>query len=497
MKAKFTLFVTALLFSMVAQSQTVKWCIHPEYDEITYFSEDLFKCVEWSGKIQLINWDGKAILHNVEADAVTDFEEGYAIVLKGNKILGFLEETREHKFQSVNGEYLITQYPFFSEGLLAVADGKGKMGYMDVHANLVIPCKYEQARPFKQGWASVEMAKKSVYYINQQGKTRNPEGFHGGKLTKGSNFNENGEAVVANYQDYAVIGTNMQVKRKIDYTSELPVRSCDYAYSANAKDCSEGKMSINNHDANHNFETFTKNGLYGYRTILEPEDIEIPAQFDKAQNFFDDRAIVKKGGKVGVLELLEGEFVPHWPAESVRVYPDGNTNRLTFALETPNSFSSDEIKLDFDDGSGNFNKNVSRNYTFQPRFIDNAEKCRLKGRVTYDGLLLWEGSQDVKINHITIDIKSPSVTTEFADENDNQTVKTTITNTSDVDVVLEATFKVDGQLVPFKGTLKSKQSKTLTKSVKVTETKNVSATVSVKVDGHDCGSKSSTVSLKI
>lgn len=495
MKRIFLLIANALLFSVVAQSQTVKWCINPEYDEIIYFSEDLFKCVEPSGRVHLINKNGNTLLHHVDADAVTDFKEGYAIVLKGNKILGFLEETQGHNFQSVTGEYSITQYPFFSEGLLAVADSKGKMGYMDTRGNIVIPCKYESVRPFKQGWASVEVGKKNVYYINLQGKTRNPEGFHGGKLTKGSSFNENGEAVVANYQDYAVIGTNMQVKRKIEYTSELPVRSCDYAYSKDAENgCRE--KSILELDENGEIEAYSKNGAYGYQWKNGEERDRLPAQFSEAQPFIGERAIVAKNRRYGVIELVEGKFSASWPKE-LRVYPDGKYGRIQFSMGVPSSFESDKVELEFDRGNGNYQKNIPFEYDFQPDLHKGARKCALRGKVTYDGLVLWEGMEDVKVEAVTINISAPATTTEVADENDNQTVKTTITNTSNVDVMVEATLKVAGQTAPFKGTLKPKQSKALSVTIKVTETQSVSAAVSVKADGHDCGSKASTVSLKI
>lgn len=495
MKAKITIFVTAMLLSLVAQAQTVKWCIHPEYEEITCFSEDLFKCVDRSGKVQLIDRNGKALLHNVEADAVMNFEEGYAIVLKGNKIVGFIAEAQGHGFQPVASDYSITQYDFFSEGLLVVADSKGKMGYMDTQGNLAIPCKYEQARPFKQGYASVEVGKKSVYYINPQGKTRNPEGFHGGNLTKGSSFNGSGEAVVANYQDYAVIGTNMQVRRKIAYTPDFPVRSCDYAYSEGDED---GCVELGDFDEeeDNRIERYSENGAFGYRWKNGNEGDKLPAQFSEALPFYDGRAIVSKNGKYGVLSLVEGKFSASWPDE-LRVYPDGKCSNLQFALEVPSLLESDQIDLEFDEGNGSYKKNNPLEYDFLPRFRDGAKECTLRAKVMYDELLLWEAAYDLGIDYITIDVKNPAVTTEFADESDNQTVKTTITNTSNVEVVVEATLKVDGQSVPFKGTLKPKQSKPLTKTVKVTETKNVSATVTVKVDGHDCGSKTSTVSLKI
>ena len=492
MKRSFILVLAVLLPIFSSYAQTAKWCIKPEYSEITLFGEDLFKCVDRVGKVQLIDRNGKELLQSVDADAVTNFSDGYALVLKGKKILGLFAE-QGHQFTAVSGEYYTTEYPFFSEGLLAVADSKGKMGYLDERGNLAIQCKFVVARPFMQGWASVEKKAKEVWYITPQGKEMRPDGFHGGKLTKGSSFNENGEAVVANYQDYAVIKTNMQVKKKIAYMSDLPVRSCDYAYSGDAKECEESTVYFREEDSR--VEVYSDNGSYGYRLKNEKEKIVLPAQFGEAKPFYAQHAVVKKDGKFGVLELLEGELVANWPKESLRVYHDGKSNRMHFELIVPSSLESGKIDLELDEGNGSY-KNTPLAYDIEPDFYGGAKQCVIRGRANCDGLLLWEGTKPYKINDVTIDIKSPFATTKYADENDNQTVKTVITNTSDVDVMVEATLKVSGQTTHFKQTLKPKQSKPLTIPVKVTEDKDVQAVVSVKADGHNSGSKTATISLK-
>ena len=493
MKRIFTFILAVLLPIFSSYAQTAKWCIKPEYSEITLFGEDLFKCVDRAGKVQLIDRNGKELLQSVNADAVTNFSDGYALVLKGKKILGLFAE-QGHQFTAVSGEYYTTEYPFFSERLLAVADSKGKMGYLDTRGNLAIQCKFVEAHPFMQGWASVEKKAKEVWYITPQGKEMRPDGFHGGKLTKGSSFNENGEAVVANYQDYAVIKTNMQVKKKIAYTSDLPVRPCDYAYSEDAKECEESTGYAWEEDMR--IEVYSDNGSYGYRLKNENDRIVLPAQFGEAKPFYSQHAIVKKDGKCGVLELLEGNVVANWPKESFRVYPDGKCNRLHFELEVPSSLESGKIELGLDEGNGTYKKNVPLMYDLEPDSYRGTNQCLIRGKAVYDGLLLWEDSKKYEVNEITIDIKTPFATSKYADENSNQTVKTVVTNTSDVDVMVDATLNVSGQTTHFRQTLKPKQSKPMTITVKVTEDKDVQAVVSVKSDGHNCGSKTTVLSLK-
>ena len=498
MRNRITILAALLLTIVFANAQTIKWMVEPEYVSITYYYDGIYKCTDENGKLQLIQ-AGHPMLPSNTVDAVTEFVNDYALALKGNKIIGFIEEEEPNLYHEVNGDYYVTEYPFFSEGLLVVADSKGKKGYMDTQGKIVIDCKYETARPFCQGRASVEPALKQVLYINPQGKTNNPDSFHGGKLTKGSSFNENGEAVVANYQDYAVIGTNMQVKKKISYTSNLPVRDCDYAYSEGAKECPRAKELVLDFDDG--VSSFSEDGIYGYRW---DNGVEIPAQFSEAQEFYANKAIVAIGGKYGIIESLNGSFNPNWPNDRIRVYEYLNeTDPLQFTLSVPDKLWAKGIKLAFDKGDGRYVdcEGHGCDFSVPGQVIGRNEKqCTLKAKATYidDGpeLLLWEGTKELGIDYISIGLSNPATTSEYADEDDNQIVKAVVTNTSDVAVVVSATLTVGGKTVPFKGELKPKQSKPLTAIIKVDSDKTIQATISAKVDGHNCGSKTSTVSLK-
>lgn len=510
MKTRFILFAAFILLSLFANAQTIKWLVEPKYADIDNYCREIYICTDQNGKIQLLDENGRALLpDNIGADAITDYNDGdeYAIVLQGTKILGFLSESKPYTFQPVSGDYHITEYPFFSEDFLVVSDSKGKYGYLDLKGQIAIDCKYEKARPFRQGRASVEPAKKQVLYINTQGKTNNPDSFHGGKLTKGSSFNGNGEAVVANYQDYAVINTKMLVVKKIKYTPELPVCQEDYSYydGPDVCDSSETGFMDSTEDytqEDNRCESFSERGAYGFRYKLGDEVIEIPEQFSKDFGFMNERAIVSLEGKVGIIKLLKGRFEPNWPTENVRVYEDG-AGQAQFSLSVPASLQSDNVKLSFDKGDNRYTECDGLNVDFQipNQIVDRkAKSCTLRAKATYTdngpALLLWEGTEELGIDYISIGLSNPAATSEYADENDNQTVKAVVTNNSDIAIIVSATLTVGGKTVPFKGEIKPNQSKTLTATVKVDEDKQVKASVTATVDGHNCGSKSSTVSLK-
>ena len=133
MKRK-ALLLSALmtLIAFTASASTVKWLIKPDYDTISYFSENVFKCVK-ANKIQLIDLSGTPLLP-FEADSITDYSEGYALILekKANSFIirGSLKE-KGLEFIEMQRDYHAMLYSHFSENLLSVADEYGQCGYLD------------------------------------------------------------------------------------------------------------------------------------------------------------------------------------------------------------------------------------------------------------------------------------------------------------------------------------------------------------------------------
>lgn len=505
MKRKTLLLLIALFMFVSMRAQTVKWLIQPEYEQITHYSTDIFKCVEHNGRVQLIDWNGHKLLGNVDADAVTDYAGGYALVLKGDKIVGFLAESGNHDFIEVNGDFYVTKYSFFSEGLLAVAErnANGKQGYLDTKGNVYINCNYLEAKPFRHGWAAVRKDGKDrtkyCAYISADKKTENTGiislGGGGENIVDATSFNAEGYALAKGINGKCVVFNSFRNPEKINVEHfSQAVDPYDGSYKSRTTADVVAPQNAKPSNANQNINVFSENGRQGYQTA--GGETVVPCQFSSAQPFYEGRSVVEKDGIFGILRLMDGNFVAHWPEDIVRVYPDEERSQLQFSLEVPSSLQQDKIVLEFDQGNGTYKKEYPLESEFKPAFRDGAEKCTLKGRVTYEGLLLWEGSSVVEVEYITLDLKTPSVTATYADENDNQTVKTVITNTSNVNVMVDAVLKVGGQSAPFKGKLSPQQSKTLSVTVKVTENKAVQASVTAKADGHACDGNSATVSLK-
>lgn len=509
---KFIPIVFILLLCNVVKSETVKWVVQPRYDYITYFSTDIFKCVK-DKHIQLLDWTGVPLVdQDLLIDSVTDFTDGYALLLKneshGYKIIGFITEQKDHLFQNVNDEYFVTQYPFFSEGYLVVSDAKGKMGYLDETGQCVIECKYDNARPFRKGLASVQFNvnknESRVYYINPLGQTKNPLEFYDGKIDKGSNFNDEGEAVVKHDRECAIIDRNMKVVRKRPYDRVFPIRTYDYAYS---EDYANPTPNVNQKPTyDERFVVFENESGFGYQSV--GNEVVVPAQFDKALPICNSRAIVAMGDKYGVLELVEGKISLDYSlnTDELIVYPEMNYRSIGYEVQIPDSFDKNRLHLWLDKGDGNFDE-AAFTMEFKPLFNEGAKFCTLRTQLrSDDGLLLLEDVKSINIAYVRIDLCNPETGSTYAMENGIQKIKACIINNSEFEVEVSPSFVVsfgrnsknkiqsrfDSQLV----VLKPNERKELLVGVKVVENENVNAEISVSVDGFECGRVSSLVSLK-
>ena len=504
--------VFVLLCGNALRSETVRWIVQPQYDHISYFSPDIFKCVK-DNHIELIDWLGNFLTdQDLLIDSVTDFVGGYALALKtekvGYKILGFVSEQKDHLFQRVDGDYYLTQYPFFSEGYLVVSNPKGKMGYLDGNGVCVIDCKYDKARPFRKGLASVQFDvgknESRGYYINPLGKTKNPLGFHDGKIDKGSSFNDEGEAVVKNGRDCAIINRDMEVVRNRTYDGVFPIRTYDYAYSedyANPPSIVRYKPVPDKR-----YLVFKNSSGYGYQSA--ENEIVVPAQFSDAEMMCNGRAVASIDGKYGVLELVDGSFasVCSPSEEKLIVYPKMNCNNLRYEVLIPDCFNQDNVRVRFDKGDGKMDE-ADLAMEFKPSIEKGDSVYTMRAQLwSDDGLLLWEDEKSLDIDYVRIGISSPETVSVYAGEDDVQRIKAIVTNNSEVDVTVWPSFnlsfgsksknKIQSKTVEEPIKLKPGEKRELIVSVNVSENETIKAMVTVSVDGFECGSVSSQVLLK-
>lgn len=502
----FSVLLLTCIFS--AKSETVKWMVRPQYDNIKIYSQDIFKCY-LDGKVQLLDRSGKELLSS-PADSVTDYSEGYALILdrKNNlwHIRGFLAE-QGHSFQTVTGEFYTNRYSFFSEGYLSVSDENGRQGYLNTQGQVQIKCNYQKARPFQQGWASVQTISKDkktrnvIYITPSNGRMTIPK-FHDGQLTEGSSFNSEGEAIVANYSELAILSLNGDTKKARGYDiRNLPIRSYDYVFDP-AKTEIKKTNRMPQEDAR--FQVFNVNGIYGY---TKNGSVIVPAQFSEAKSFTDGDAIVAIGGRYGILQILPGDFSASLNTQELKVYQGTKFNKLNCQLEVPASIDRNSIEFKLDNGNGNLVSMPLQDKTsFLPSFNKDDSECNIRASVSSDGLLLWEYKETINLIYININVSVPVLTDEYADENDCQKIKAVITNNSKVSVDVKSTFGVSLKSgskntikVPAKseGAIAPGGKLDLYITVGVAESEKAKTSISVKVDGHDCGTKESIIEFKL
>jgi len=452
MKKNYSLIALFCLFSVFTMSaQTVKWLTQPNYDSICYYSKDVFKCIK-NNKIQLVDLSGKQLLEE-EADSITDFTEGYALVLKRKgadfQIKGYLED-RSLDFIPVDGVFYACYYSHFSEGLLVVADENDKQGYLNARGAVSIPCIYKKVRPFVQGWACVESQGQGTFFIS---KTNVPMTvyFNNGELTMGTNFNEKGEAFVGYAKNgkskLAVIGTDGKTIRTYEKRKGKPYRDYDYAFNEGVANIVP-KHNETSQSFNPNVVVFSSDGLYGYKSN---GNITVPAQFSYAGGFANDRAIVALNGKYGIVGLVEGEFSSMISPDAISLR-NNKPSKLQYTMNIPKSLDTKLLQVRLDDGSGNLNpvRWKKNTYTFTPEIEKDAETCTIRVEVWMDKLLLWKDDNTLAINRPaepTLVVNRPKKETEKAGQGNLLKVKTGVYNKTNKNVSATVQFTVSGLTV--------------------------------------------------
>ena len=143
-----------------ANCQTMKWAVRPTSALIENYG-DLLKVTK-SGKCGLVDMNNQEVVP-MEYDSISPFRDGFAIVMNkvGNelKIEGVISDG-DYELMPVSETIYATRYMYFSEGKMPVKGDKG-WGYLDTDGNIVIPCLFQMAYPFSEGFASVKIDNKA------------------------------------------------------------------------------------------------------------------------------------------------------------------------------------------------------------------------------------------------------------------------------------------------------------------------------------------------
>ncbi len=138
--------------------------IEPAFESVNEFYDGLAAVVLDNGNLGYINFDGEVVIetdvdafnqmHPYNALPKCDFSDGIAKIDDGK----YIDKNGNSIPNLENG------FGMYKDGLIAVCDSEGKMGYADITGEIVIPCEFDLVDDFKDGLALVFTYDKFPYY---------------------------------------------------------------------------------------------------------------------------------------------------------------------------------------------------------------------------------------------------------------------------------------------------------------------------------------------
>lgn len=400
MKRKLLLLILCLLGTVVCLSQTVQWAVRPTSAQLEGYGK-LIK-VKNKGKVGLID-HGNHIVVPADYDSISPFRDGYALALssvgKQLKIEAVISE-RDFDIQPLSETVYATQYMWFSEGKMPVK-GAGGWGYIGTDGNIAIPCQFQAAFPFSEGFASV-MLDDRAYYINRDIDYLPVEAGYGNLLFASTFSGE--EAVVYSANGYNpkgyVINRRGRIVRPYKVKStDLKVNKYDHSVGNREQKYKDQVLQLTE---DRSYEIFKINQLYGYR---KGGRVVLPAQLEKAEPVRGNYANVRFKGQNGILRFIDGNFSVQMKNNRIGI-KGSNIEKGHLLLNVPSALADANLILKMYDEKGmemnlmaNTNIGEQREYLFSPiKHPDQScvEKCRLE--LWGDNLLLWKDDTEVNYN---------------------------------------------------------------------------------------------------
>ena len=232
------------------------------------------------------------------------------------------KEAKEFLLSTKDGKMLgpfVRAYGFF-KGLCAVEFPEdGKMCYVDLQGNKVIPALFDEAYPFEDGLALVENNGKR-YYVNIKGETvLEPEFEDFGSFSEGlAWFEKDGKYGYMDKEGKIVIppvhATMDSFKEGIAFSDLRYMKLIDR--QGNPVEPSERWFLSQTEDENISCLPYMQDELFGFRDA--DNNVVIAPRFEDADFVIDGIARVRQNGLYGYLRLPSGE----WLKEPM--FADGN-----------------------------------------------------------------------------------------------------------------------------------------------------------------------------
>lgn len=476
---KLLVYISLMTFcAEVVLAQTVQWAVRPTSAQIEGYGQ-LLK-VRRSGKCGLIDHNSQVIVP-ASYDSISPFRDGYAIAMnvRGNqlKIEAVISEN-DYEVQPLTENVYATRYLWFSDGKMPVKGSSG-WGYLGTDGNMSIPCQFQAAYPFSEGFASVTIDDKA-YYIDRNMDYLPVEAGYG-NLVFASTFTGD-EAVVYSGNSYTpkgyVINRRGRIVRNYKVKpDDLKVNKYDHSVGDKVAHYKEHVQQLPQDDS---YVVFQENGRYGYK---KDGFVVLPAQLERAEPVRGQFANVRFKGQNGVLRMVNGRFSVQMENNVIDVI-DEQSGKGYLQLNLPAPFVDANVMLRMTGSRGEemfIQSNVShgeqRLYTIRPSRVP-ASSCSKSYTIEVwsDNLLLWKEKCNIDY-HVSLSPKSedlaateklseagvkkeltiasltispPKAKSKRAGPKNDFLVKVTVSNSGDKRGIGSVTLFVDGQQVGVK-----------------------------------------------
>lgn len=431
-------FVLMSVLAFAANAKIASWDISPKYEKLDRYYNDMY-VFQQNGKWGLAKGGNKEILP-ASCDFITPFTDGYALAgtKEGNNYaLQYLIDEEGNVITPKGKYYLPRSNQYVSEGKLVVMDRSGKYGYITPDGATIIRCQFDDALPFKEGWAPVRQGNYTKYvtenYDRNPSRSILPVDFHYGEMTMSSCFH-NGRAAVAYNTDFAFIDDS---GRKINKLSKNEFLDLYKKYNAAPKSSDVGFKETST------YSVFTQNGKSG---LKQGESVLVSPQFESFPKQYSDGAILATmNGKYGLLNIVDGEVTASVSSRELEVDRKGNIPAVTVSYSFPASVRNPKVMMDLGDGTyQDMSARLSRNgnqatLSVTPIVAKNAEQCSIRGIVSNNGITLANIEKTFTVSYpIRLRVSAPGPSYIKASENDYATFSSTIFNDSNKPVTVTA-----------------------------------------------------------
>lgn len=471
--------IMVVLAFVTTNAKIVTWAIHPKYEKLHRYYGDIY-AFQQNGKWGLVQSGDRELLP-ASCDFITPFVNGYALagVKDGNRYLlkSVIDESGV-VFVPSDKFYLPPNNQYVSDGKLVVINNSGKYGYITADGHIVIKCQFDNALPFKEGWAPVKQGNYTKYISETYDKAPShsilPVDFHYGEMTLSSCFSK-GKAAVAYNKDFALIATNGQKVKKLS--------EADFKLFYKKNNAPSNSSSNDGFSEVSKYSIVVENGKSG---LKEGETIIVTPQFDTFLSQYNDETILAVlKGKCGLLKITDGETyitasVQGQDSDELKFDRKGHLTSVTVDYTIPSYIHNPKVLVDLGDGIYRdfTSQGTGKSLSITPIIEKNAESCRIKVAIEHDGILLADIEKTFSVSYpIKLRVSAPGPSTIRANENDMATFRSTIFNDSNKQVTVTATWST-GKSVTV--TIPAQGSKTISDAVSVTKnyTKDVGITLS-------------------